>query len=171
MTGPREPVDEDNPFNTPKHCEHGFSEATISLGWVGTGWSAPIHIDLGPIFKKIQLSSPVMTSRKPMYNCTSRTLRSAFAPSTRFLWSSSVSMYGTHLKWRHWKPRDLVTCSQISTFEMCRSSLNVRNEENRASSSRFKIAASTSSSGGLPHRSSSSSSSSTETRLVLNSWT
>jgi hypothetical protein len=87
-----------------------------------------------------------------MCDCASRTLRSAFAPLTRFLQSSSMTIYGTHLKWRHWKPRDLIMCSQTITLGMRRSSFNVRSEENVVSSNCFRIATSTSSSGGLRDR-------------------
>jgi hypothetical protein len=94
-------------------------------------------------------------------------LRSAFAPSIRFLRSSSMSIYGTYLKWRHSRPRYLVMCSQIVTLGMFRSSLKVRSEENRASSNRFRITASKSSSDGLlAHKSSP-----IETQPILNSWT
>jgi hypothetical protein len=141
--------------------------AFLNLDWVGMISSALIYIKLGIVFTKIQLSSSVITSRKSMYDCDSRTLRSIFALSTRFLRSWSVNIYGTHLKWRHWRPRDLVTCSQTIILGMYRSLLNLRSKENIISSSCFRIVASTSSSGDLPDHGSSL----IEIRRILNSWT
>jgi hypothetical protein len=102
-----------------------------------------------------------------MYGCASMILRSAFAPSIRFLRSSSVSIYGTYLKWQYWRPRDLVVCSQTIIFGMRRSSLNVYSTENRASNSCFRITTLISSSGVLLDHESSP----IETQPILNSWT
>jgi hypothetical protein len=127
----------------------------MAFSKLGSSWtisSAPIHAELGPVFRKILFSSSVITSRKPICDCASRTLKSVFTPSTYSLRSSSVSMYRTHLKWQHWRPRGLVIYSQTVTLGMCRSSFNVRSEENGALSSHFRIAASTLSSGSFPSR-------------------
>jgi hypothetical protein len=58
----------------------------------------PIHTELDRLFKKFQRPSPVIKAWKPMYDYASKAMRSAFASSTRFFRSSSVSMYGINLK-------------------------------------------------------------------------
>jgi hypothetical protein len=136
----------------------------------GSSWNrfvSPIHIESGLVFRKIQLSSLVITSRKQICDCASRILRSAFVLSTRFLRSFSISMYETHLKWRHWRLRDLVICFWTAILGMCKSSLNIRSNESGIPSNCFRIAASTSSSDSIPDRGSSQ----IEIRPILKLWT
>jgi hypothetical protein len=140
--------------------------AFLILDRVATISSTLIHVELRLLFWKIQVSSPVITWGKPMCDYACRILRKAFALLTRFLRSSAASMYGIGLKWKHWTSRDLVMSSQTGTLRMCKSSLNIRSEENETSRNLFKTAVATLSSGLLPGHGSFP----TETRPILNSW-